>query len=399
MQYSLLVGIVPPERKLAVKVQECVTDIEGSPILWLQAETDIVEDQDDGGTPTLLVQAITEAPSEAILEAIQTELHNCRDDILNSEGHPQQQTNKCEMWATAPAPLPLRPSNGYESKLSMVHGDIVNSSRVLKEWGIIELTKILGPTQTQELSLLVEEAIATAEASLALNRPEIVVGRDAFIFREMASRNLERFDLRLSVDSDCGRFVTRHIVQQPHIQQLLKQTMEDEQSDADIDTVTDTNFDFDLSVVYSRPGACAQGWHADGKHQQGTKDAGWERLGWKNQLARPYAICLFLPLINLNDEVGFTQFWPGSHRHRDLVGFGKVAEIAQATLDGKCNAGDGILYDYRLLHRGMPNKSSQIRPVVQVVFKKKWYIETANYGNESIIAAASKEKDDKHRTH
>jgi hypothetical protein len=35
----------------------------------------------------------------------------------------------------------------------------------------------------------------------------------------------------------------------------------------------DTNIDFDVSVVYSRPGATTQGWHADGDHK--GSDAGW----------------------------------------------------------------------------------------------------------------------------
>ena len=103
-------------------------------------------------------------------------------------------------------------------------------------------------------------------------------------------------------------------------------------------------------------------------------------------MARPYAVCLFLPLIDLDDVTGFTQFWPGSHRHKDLYGFGPVAQLAEATFDGKCQAGDGIFYDYRLFHRGMANASRDIvRPVVQIIFKKKWYVEKSNYGVESIV--------------
>ena len=160
------------------------------------------------------------------------------------------------------------------------------------------------------------------------------------------------------------------------------------------DTLQSTaqEMDFDVSVVYSKPGACTQNWHADGAHQKGALDAGWTRLGYQTQLAAPYAICLFVPLIDLNATVGYTQFWPGSHRYRDLVGFGPVAALAGATLDDgqSCRAGDGIWYDYRLLHRGMPNTSlDTVRPILQVVFKKKWYVEQANYGVTSMIAAAS----------
>ena len=119
-------------------------------------------------------------------------------------------------------------------------------------------------------------------------------------------------------------------------------------------------------------------------HQKGANDAGWDDDGWKMRLSHSYAFCLFIPLIDLDDETGFTQFWPGSHRSRNLVGFGKVAEVTRATLDGKGPAGCGIWYDYRLLHRGMPNESNVLRPVLQVIFKKKWYVERSNYGSEPI---------------
>lgn len=34
----------------------------------------------------------------------------------------------------------------------------------------------------------------------------------------------------------------------------------------------------------------------------------------------PYAVCVFLPMMDLSPTVGFTQFWPGSHRYEGLVG-------------------------------------------------------------------------------
>ena len=146
--------------------------------------------------------------------------------------------------------------------------------------------------------------------------------------------------------------------------------------------------DFDVSVVYSRPGAGAQGWHADGDHAKGAADAGWSfDDDHHNHLAPPYAVCLFLPLVDLNDTVGYTQFWPGSHAHRNLVGLGPVAKVTQSVYDSRsCRAGDGVWYDYRLLHQGMPNTSlDTVRPVVQIIFKQPWYVEKANYGVESIV--------------
>uniref|UniRef100_A0A7S1Y5H0 Phytanoyl-CoA dioxygenase n=1 Tax=Grammatophora oceanica TaxID=210454 RepID=A0A7S1Y5H0_9STRA len=233
-------------------------------------------------------------------------------------------------------------------------------------------TRILDADQITELRTKVEFAISNVEALLSSRRPEIAYGKDNFHFREIASRGGERFDLRL-LDADAKDFVRQHVFGNPRVTSFLSNALG-----------SPNEIDFDTSVVYSRPGARTQGWHADGDHQRGATDAGWETDGWNARLANAYALCVFIPLIDLDDDVGFTQFWPASHRNRDLMGFGKVAELAQATYDGKCSAGDGIWYDYRLFHRGMPNSSTVVRPVLQVIFKKKWYVEKANYGVEPI---------------
>jgi len=45
----------------------------------------------------------------------------------------------------------------------------------------------------------------------------------------------------------------------------------------------------------------------------------------EREQADPYALCVFVPLIDLDQDVGFTQFWPGSHRYNGLWGFGGAA--------------------------------------------------------------------------
>ena len=67
--------------------------------------------------------------------------------------------------------------------------------------------------------------------------------------------------------------------------------------------------------------------------------------------------------------------------------------------DGIVPAGATICYDYRLLHRGMPNQSSAgeaantvqqhpYRAVLQFLCRKKWYTERNNYGTQSIYEKA-----------
>ena len=167
-----------------------------------------------------------------------------------------------------------------------------------------------------------------------------------------------------------------------------------------------------VSVVYSRPGAPHQGWHADGPHV--APDVGWsahlddgnaaaaaaaaatatattttaavDGHDAKTLPAPPYAVCVFVPLIDLSPEVGFTRFWPGTHAYAGLRGFGGAAEGLGLAVDCMGRAGDCVLYDYRLLHRGMPNRSEATeRPLLQFFYHQPAYRETKNYGHERLF--------------
>jgi len=364
-----LVGISPPTDGLVAYIRETITSIDGTPMRWAQQHS-VCQDKERDAADTLLMTATFAVgdgdgddfnDSEAIVEAVQKALNEYNGSYF------------VELWASAPAPLPLRPpSTGYDM-LGNITDELWDEKapQLMREYGLVQQTNILNEGEVAELRQMVDGAIANVEALLAKHRPEINVGKDPFIFKEIASRNLERFDLRIPGATE---YVKRCILVNAKVQSLLRQSLGEPEE-----------VDFDVGVVYSRPGAINQRWHADGNHQKGAKDAGVEDRGWEHTLADAYALCLFIPLIDLDREVGYTQFWPGSHRHRDLVGFGPVAELTNATYEGISKAGGGVWYDYRLLHRGLSNASKIVRPVVQVIFKKKWYVEKENYGEESII--------------
>jgi ectoine hydroxylase-related dioxygenase (phytanoyl-CoA dioxygenase family) len=357
----ILVGICPPSPELWKEITERVTSVgTHHTVRWISHS--LVHDE---GKPTQLFTATSDAPVDVVVAATA--------EALGAQ-------YSCELWASAPAILPLKPSEGYANRIIHKPDQTYHSwedwaPRTLKKWGMLLQKSIIGRKEIQELRGYIDEEIDNTENNLKLHRPEIVIGKDTFRFREIASRGNGRFDLLLQSSSARG-FVENVIIER--VSSLLE-----------IVLGSTNEVDFDMSVVYSKPGAPHQGWHCDGDHQRGGKDAGWDVEGWETQLANAYAFCLFIPLIDLNDETGYTQFWPASHRNRDLMGFGPVAEITEATWDGKCAAGDAIWYDYRLFHRGIANTSTVLRPVVQVLFKKKWYVEKANYGEEGIADVKS----------
>lgn len=373
LQHSMicaLVGLSPPNPRLGDHVKRQVTctiddDDESHSIEW-RKEHALALDEDHDNAETLLLTAVTNATAESVLETVKKAV---KDYEYSHEGNVC-----CELWASAPAPLPLRPLDGYDR-----HIDIKDAALAMKQWGLVIQKQTLTAKAVAQFRQVVDTAIQDTHQALEQYQPQLTIGQDSFCFREIASRNKERFDLRL-VELEHKNLVKEWILEDKTIQEFLQTAL----GFTSLHSLQE-EIDFDLSVVYSRPGACAQGWHADGNHIPGAFDAGWGQNGWEKQLANAYAICLFVPLIDLNEQVGYTQFWPGSHQQRDLVGFGPVARVTQSVWNGNCKAGDGIWYDYRLMHQGMPNTTANVnRPVLQIIFKKKWYVEKENYGVQSL---------------
>ncbi len=60
-----------------------------------------------------------------------------------------------------------------------------------------------------------------------------------------------------------------------------------------------------------------------------------------------------------------------------------------STLDAVVAAGSCVMYDYRLLHRGMPNTSAgTLRPVLQYFYHLTSYSEQRNYGKEKLFTSS-----------
>ena len=362
------------------------TEEDSSPyVQWWDSNYCLVPDPDQDGNPlTIVVGAVTTPTTTSQSENVS---HSSADDVskwvyealrqcyqAETDGE-EESPLTVEIWASAPAPIPLPPpraGGGYHDEMFSLsrRNHQPGASSSMQEWGLALEEQVLDEPVLAKLRCMVDSAIHETEASIRTHRPDIRIGKDNFCFSEIASRNLERFDLRL--DPLLMEPYVDHILENDNIRNMLEENL------------GVGEFDCDASVVYSKKGACVQNMHADGKHHPGSSDAGFHKDGWRTQLSKPYAICLFIPLIDLNHEVGFTQFWPGSHRNRGLIGFGSVAELTHSTWDGICKAGGAVCYDYRLIHRGMPNNSKVVRPVVQLIFKKKWYVERDNYGTESI---------------
>ena len=267
----------------------------------------------------------------------------------------------------------------------------------------------VAPDDLARLIAVANARMSNAEAALATNHPTLDVGADVFAFREMGSRGGRRFDLLFPKpewerdETEDARndaaFIRAFAASAPWVPTLIDPLLGkneprprvniDGSSSSDPRTSSSGSADAwwcDVSIVYSKLGAGDQDWHCDGRHLAGESRADFTGCG----VSAPYAVCVFVPLCDLNQEVGFTQFWGGSHVTDGLIGFGAAAEVLRGCVDGVVDAGGFVAYDYRTMHRGMRNTSDgTTRPVLQFLYARSNYRETKNYGGSSIFRPAS----------
>jgi ectoine hydroxylase-related dioxygenase (phytanoyl-CoA dioxygenase family) len=87
-----------------------------------------------------------------------------------------------------------------------------------------------------------------------------------------------------------------------------------------------------------------------------------------------YAINVAVPLIDVDIETGPTGVWLGSHRWPQ----DDASALSPPTV---CSwqRGDCMLLDYRTLHAGLPNRSGRVRPIVYMVYARRWFFDHGNH--------------------
>ncbi|CBZ23940.1 conserved hypothetical protein [Leishmania mexicana MHOM/GT/2001/U1103] len=84
----------------------------------------------------------------------------------------------------------------------------------------------------------------------------------------------------------------------------------------------------------------------------------------------PYAINVFVPLISVDSRNG-TEFFPRSH----ILGDQRESKYVSPPVA----LGNALLFDYRVVHRGLRNAKSDPRPCYYVTYSKSWYQDTYNF--------------------
>ncbi|KEG13897.1 ADP-ribosylation factor-like protein 3A [Trypanosoma grayi] len=115
---------------------------------------------------------------------------------------------------------------------------------------------------------------------------------------------------------------------------------------------------------YSLPGSSTQSLHTDGPPLSNVVDL------------YPYAINVFIPLVPVDKNNG-TEFFAGSHRGE----WHSRSPLKQKSVTPTIPLGKALLFDYRVLHRGLGNRLGSSRPCYYTTFAQSWYEDKFNFSS------------------
>lgn len=118
--------------------------------------------------------------------------------------------------------------------------------------------------------------------------------------------------------------------------------------------------------------------HGDGPHL------------WSSKQIPIHAVNIFIPLVDITEELGPTEFIPGSHKLSNAANIDKSLTNSDkniGSISPLLRCGSVTLYDYRLVHRGTGNThKSTSRHMFYILYTKPWFNEHINFGDTSIFS-------------
>ncbi|CAJ1935091.1 unnamed protein product [Cylindrotheca closterium] len=227
----------------------------------------------------------------------------------------------------------------------------------------------------------------------------------SFRFVEVASRCLGRLDIRYGMDET--PFTNLHLPPSSLPQDSTSSSsngMHDNNVVKLLWPLVQDLLGKDAELVYtglipSFPGSEDQPWHQDGTTLFPDMPSDLTNI------LPPYALNVFIPLLDVTEELGPTEFWLGSHatdQAQDFLsqqqGLGRDpdddddennddSDTKPQIIGPLLSVGDALIYDYRICHRGTSNlsKTKTTRPMLYLMFARPWFKEHLNFGNEHLF--------------
>jgi hypothetical protein len=193
-------------------------------------------------------------------------------------------------------------------------------------------------------------------------------------FQEIVMRSPGRYELSMIRSKSS-------VYQIPTIQPLLDELSSIIPSLLHVNSMEDVTIDY--SMIVSTPHAAPQGWHSDGDHY---------RL---DEHMPCHVLNVFIPLADITEAKGPTEFFPSSHFHTRVEGGVRIrSDELKPPVAPLLDMGDISIFDYRVIHRGKENRSDSSRPVLVLTLSQKWFHDAKNWPERSLFDEALPKKVD-----
>ena len=235
-------------------------------------------------------------------------------------------------------------------------GTKTTAASIFLEQGVAVLPGAVKKETTAACRAAAAAALACSDAAITNNIRELDASAPG---AHHAAVRLHRRDFAEYLKRDGGRVDLRFNSDAAPFDALLR-----EASAAVLDVATEAlggsaNLLFSgVMVARAATNGDHQRWHKDGDHENSES---------------PNALTVFVPLQPLTAANGPTEFRLGSHRSR--------ADAKRMRQDGvavMCDAGDALLFDYRVDHRGLANASDEDRLVFFLAFARPSFRDEKN---------------------
>jgi len=120
-----------------------------------------------------------------------------------------------------------------------------------------------------------------------------------------------------------------------------------------------------MGCMLSQPGSQTQQWHSDGDHLS------------EHEHLPPYAVNVFVPLVDVDASLGPTEFVPTTHL---LFNYDPALPVPSVTIPTP--AGECLLFDYRVKHRGLGNRGTHARPMMYITYGTKAWADRDNFSRK-----------------
>lgn len=253
-------------------------------------------------------------------------------------------------------PAELRMDLGGEDAEGRVLNGMQKVAEVLRRCGVIVLERVF------DVDLVA--ALAREQGVLFRSFHEAVhANRSLENSTTSGLRSEGRWEVKLPL---VPPFTSPNLIANPALFSLLKRVLGTEEIELDT-----------LSSVTSVPGSPAQHWHADvdDLFRHGHEEGGWGEQS-EGAVLPAFGIVVFLPLSDVGEKQGPTEFLLGSHLNAACA---SSSCPARASFVATAPLGSAILFDVRITHRGGANVSPRPRAMAYMSFVRAWFRDSVNF--------------------